>query len=511
MSPEILADALVSEALESAFAPPPPRGRAREARGWEPDLNPTQKLVFDETAENVVGHAEKGSGKSVGFGHTIIRHSYENDNALSLVITPSIRTGAEGIWYDLETLILPQWRDGFGLEYTSSKLDPNTKDRHRWIRNRFGGWSKLLLMSIPHPSMVEDRVKGPAPSLVYVDELTNCNGREYYDFPAAQLGRRRGITGPQQFLASCNPKGPSHWVYQLFFVEKAGDPHFKVYHVPITENLHRLPAGYVERLQRIFKNNPTEWDRLIKGLWVDVPTGDGLFQGFFVPKLHVRGDARQGLVLRPRAGFPVFVGYDLGQVFNSSTFLQMIPTREGKVIWIAFDEVDFLGEKILYRNMARLLIERMRFWRRKLDYSFKFIHIADESAINQWRPGGDGSYDAWDFEQKFNEEARRGGDLDTVKLVGCPKGAGSVEARVRMLQAKLAQEEFAVSALCGNTVNMLTHLESDDQDAGRPKRGKWIHKFDSVTYPMFKMEVTGARRFRPRDLTTPSLISCGSM
>jgi hypothetical protein len=157
------------------------------------------------------------------------------------------------------------------------------------------------------------------------------------------------------------------------------------------------------------------------------------------------------------------------------------------------------------------LIERMRFWRKKLEYPFKFIHIADESAINQWRPGGDGSYDAWDFEQKFNEEARRCGDIDNVKLIGCPKGAGSVEARVRMLQAKLAQEEFAASALCGNTVSMLTYLESDEKDPGKPKRGKWIHKFDSVTYPMFRMEVTGSRRFNPRDLTTPTLISCGAV
>lgn len=95
------------------------------------------------------------------------------------------------------------------------------------MRNRYGGWSKLLLMSIMYSSQVEGRVKGPAPSGVYIDEITNCDGLEYYTYPAAQLGRRRNIAGPQQFCASCNPKGPSHWVYKLFMghgiIRQAGE------------------------------------------------------------------------------------------------------------------------------------------------------------------------------------------------------------------------------------------------------------------------------------------------
>ena len=166
--------------------------------------------------------ARKARAKSVGFGHKIVRHAYENDNALVLIIAPSMRTGNEGIWHDLETLILPQWKEGMDLEYTQAKLDPNTKDRHRWVRNRFGGWSKLLLMAIPYATQVQARIKGPAPSMVYVDELTNCNGLEYFTYPAAQLGRRRGIVGPQQFCASCNPEGPSHWVYKAFLYRLPG-------------------------------------------------------------------------------------------------------------------------------------------------------------------------------------------------------------------------------------------------------------------------------------------------
>lgn len=501
------ATALFKELEEPSDTPPPPRkprSRLKEPAPWHPPLNPTQKLIFDDAAENVLGHGEKGSGKTIGFAHKIVRHAYENDNALVLIVAPSMRTGNEGIWYDLETLVLPQWRDGIGLEYTTAKLDPNTKDRHRWIRNRFGGWSKLLLMSIPYASQVESRIKGPGPSMVYVDELTNCEGVEYYSYPAAQLGRRRDIAGPQQFCASFNPKGPSHWVYELFFVEKVEDSDYHVYHVPIQENLHNLPKGYAERLKKIFASDPIEYKRLVLGEWIDRPTGDGLFKDYFIPTLHVHGDAKSGTGLTPIAGFPIIIGYDLGQVFNAITMLQLIPTKEGKNVWIVFDEVHHLHEKILYKRLAHEVIERLNFWRKLVGYDFQPIHITDESAVNQWRPGGEGSYDAWDFEKEYNKQSSK-----TERLLGCPKGQGSVQARIRLLQAKLHQEELHISAVCKDTQDMLMMLETEKDNPDKPKRSKYIHVFDSLTYPLFKMEMGYSRQYLKTGQTAPALIHCG--
>lgn len=508
---EALAWAKSGEDLESSDAPPPkdPPRKSAKSGGFYPDLNPTQDDIFNDPADNVLGHGEKGSGKSVGFGHKIVRHCYENDNALALVIAPSMRTGNEGIWYDLDSLILPQWRDGMDLEYTASKLDPITKDRHRWIRNMHGGWSKVLLMSIMFPSQVEGRVKGPAPSLVYIDEITNCDGEEYYIYPAAQLGRRRGITGPQQFLASCNPKGPSHWVYKHFFVEHAGDPSYSVHHVPIKENIKRLPPGYVERLEKIFKTDPIEYKRLISGEWIDRPTGKGLFLEYFVDSVHVKGSFAKGLGLRPQPGFPILVGYDLGQVYSSITFMQAIPIQDGRIIWIIFDEVDSLGEKVLYRELAKKVMVRMRYWRELCDYKFAYDHISDSSAVNQWRPGGDGSYDAWEFEKEYAKCASEFG-LRSIKIKGCPKGSGSVAARVRLVQSKLAQDELYISATCPNTKDSLMNLEADDKDPDKPKRSRFLHKFDSLSYPMFKLEMRGLSPVNlPSGRVATSLIKCG--
>ena len=499
----MVAGSPIAEIEADAFASLGPAPEVTETP-WHPDLNQTQQKIFDDSSRFVLGYGEKGSGKTIGFGHKVIRHAYENNNALVMILSPSIRTGAEGIWHDLETLVIPAWTEGIGLESSSAKLDPNTKDRHRWIGNRHGGWSKLLLISIPYAAAVETRIKGPAPSMIYVDELTQCDGKEYFTYPAAQLGRRRGIDGPQQYCASCNPQGPSHWVYRTFFEdcydEDGGkDEDFSVYHVPVTENVKRLPDGYVENLYRILKTDPVEKRRLIDGEWVDRPTGESLFKEYFVPEHHIKGEESKGTGLTPMPGFPITIGYDLGQVYSSISFMQMIPTQD-KTMWIIFDEMDYLGERHLYKRLAQEVCRRMDYWNRKVDHEFRYEHISDSSAINQWHPGGEGSYDSWDFERYSNGR---------IKMIGCPKGSGSVEARIRILQTKLFNDEVYVSGVCRLTIDMLTHLESDKRNPTKPRRSKYIHKFDAVSYPMLKLELNGMKNTLQIDKHRPSLIHCG--
>lgn len=523
-----------AENLGSADAPPPARGSKSEPGDWQPDLNPTQAEAFHDASETVFIEGEKGSGKSIGAGDIIVRHAYENDNALIQIITSSIRTGAEGIWHDLETLVLPRWRDGnkyppfilqadgtlidhpkageymdhgIGLEYTPGKLDPLTKDRHRWIRNMHGGWSKLLLISIPHASMVEDRMKGPAPSMIYVDELTNCGekrgpvGMEYYTFPSAQLGRRRDITGPQQFIATMNPKGPTHWAYKLKEDHK-DDPAFKCYHIPITENLHRLPRGYVERLKKLFASNPVEYDRLIKGLWIDAPDGEALFSDYFIPALHVRGGK---VGLSPVKGFPIIISYDLGQIWNCATFMQLVPLKDGRLIWLVFDEVDHLGERILYKNMAKECVARIEYWNRRVGCDFAVMQYAGDDSTSQHR-AGTGTYDATEFEKEFNAARNHG---RKHKIIGTPRGAGSIAARVRLVQSKLAQEEMFISTKCVNRIAMFNLLECNPDNPMEPKaKSKHGHPFDSLSAGPFMVELKGVARLNQTP-STPSLLSCG--
>jgi hypothetical protein len=474
-----------------------PRSPRREFPAWQPDLNPTQKLIFDDPTQFILAFGEKGSGKSIGAVHKLVRHCYENWDALGLVITPSIRTGKFGVVHDLESLVLPAWEEGIGLEWMPSRLDPSTKDRILKVANRFGGWSTILQISIPYEEAIPARVKAIAPSMVLADELTDCEGRGYFSILVGQLNRRRNITGPQQYIATCNPKGPSHWVYKVFFEEPvnletgARDPSFKVYHVPFRENAHRPEmATYLDTLERAVKGDPIEKARLIDGLWVERPTGNALFKDYFIQGRHIVGDARAGTGLVPIKPWSCIIGYDLGQVYSAAVFMQFVQTKDGPM-WRIFDEVVHLSQKITYKQMAIEICERILDWNKAMGYQFHWEHIADDSATTQWRPG-DGSYDAWEFEKEFNKFCLAH-KLPVMRMVGCPKGAGSVEARVRLTQAKLHQDQLVISDTCTNVKAAVMMLEAKEGEAFKPKKtvAGHIHVFDAWSYPFLKYDLAG--------------------
>jgi hypothetical protein len=396
-------------------------------------------------------------------------------------------------------------------------MDPVTKDRHLWIGNRFFGWSKVVLKSIPHASMVEDRIKGPAPSMFYVDELTNCRGDEYFKFPNAQQGRRRGIIGPQQYLASCNPEGPDHWVYKLIYqdyvVERGGrvwpddpekpgirrDPAMSVYFVPYEENAARLPAGYRERLERMFRSDPVLYERLVKGRWLEYASGEALFKNYYSEPAHTVGDLKKKSGIMPTPGVPIVIGYDLGKVNTGICFLQCFETQRGPY-WVQFDELYYVGEKIPYKKLARVLLAKMAYWCRRCEYNFNFRHISDNSAFNQFQ-AAKGSTDASDILEytteliKNNPEAF--GALTPVRLTECPKPPNSVSDRVSILMDLLSDRQIMISATCPASKRMFLNLERDEDSPMDPEAGsKFKHIFDSLTYPIYYRHHVAKRGFR---------------
>jgi hypothetical protein len=504
------------EVYEDEPTSKPKQNKGQE--GWHPDLNPTQKLIFDDPSQHVLGFGEKGSGKSIGFGHKIIRHCYENRNAFQLVITPSMFTGAEGIWQDLETLIIPDWVRGIGLDYRESRLDPQTKDKVIWIGNQHSGWSKMVLKSIPFAKFVAARIKGPAPSGVYVDEITDCEGPEYLRFPSAQLGRRRDIDGPQQFTASCNPKGPSHWVYKAFWTDCINtdtgerDPSFSVYHVPISENIHRLPAGYYERLKAIFSGDDIEMRRLMNGEWVDRPAGDAIFRDTFFEDQHVRPAPKLKITshgIMPLPQFPMTIGYDPGPVNFSAHIMQLIPMGS-RVVWTVIDELNYVGKRTPYHRVVYDIMERMSYWNERAGKQMVWEHISDEAAFSQINSRG--SFDAQDIQQLSLEYIRRNPScgLQPIRMKPCPKGPESIPARVRVVQGLLMEGCLMVSAICKKTREMFLNLvdEGKDKDgkydanAGfRPKKGPHRHPFDSLSYPiLFHHAMPGRRPIQTGEL-----------
>ena len=517
--------------------------------GWEPDLNPTQREIFYDTTETILAYGEKGTGKSVGGLSRVVKHCYEEWNALVEILTPSIRTGQEGVGQDLDTLVLPHWRNGtwvdgkqtwpgMGLEYIPGRMDPSTKDRHWWVGNRYGGWSKILLISIPYPEAIQGRIKGPAPSMVYVDELTQCASKDYYTYTHAQINRRRNILGPQQWIASCNPEGPSHWVFKMFWEDfKEGSeacqrliedgqklkyrrwPKDKmepgisridsvaVYHVPFQENEHRLPKAYSIGLRRNLASDPIEYDRLINGKWIDRPSGDAIFKVNYGDEKHLRGNAKERTGLIPAAGFPLVLGYDPGSVNPCTSFLQAVPTVGGDS-WLCFDEVAVVAQEIPLQLVVRQILLKLQYWCEVAAHKFSVIHVADSAAFNQYR-NNTGSYDVAEFERISREiiaaDPQKFSMVEPIRMVECPKPPGSVEQRVRTIKDILNREnEFFLSASCPFTREMFMQLESEKMATNgkfnpalpftpRKDRRGHIHMFDALSYPIYYFKLTGRK------------------
>lgn len=547
-----------SEIIASALAEQPEpempvlKPKIPKVQTWQPNLARIGTSILLERTETQFLYGERGSLKTGICLHALIRHCYEDHAPGKVpplaVMCTIVRSAATegGAWDKLHSLYLPEWRRAIGLQYTEPQQD-DTKQRYCFIGTRHGDWARVILKSIPHGESIRARIKGIEPSLFFFDEITEADDPDYYLIPSQSLRRPTG--GPRFFICAGNPppEGTEHWTWKVFcqrhgapgedgkptIVDAAipgpsggllhGTPDgVAVYHVPLVENVYwsdKEKADYRAKLMQEARLDPTAEDRLIKGIWTPRPRGEGYFKGFFHIATHVKPPdgllKRQGIL--PVAGYPIIIGYDLGQVWSNGTFEQAIPLANGQVIWLTFDELDYFGQKTVYSNMARELVRKMLHWRglalpsnQGKPYPFEFLHVADESALNQWRPG-DGSYDALHFEKEFNRAAAVHGFRPT-KLIGCPKPAGSIAARIMVLQSKLHQDEFFVSAQCPNTVGMLLNLESSKDDPDKPRRNKWIHKFDSVTYPMLYFGLLRGRALASSIGNTSGtrLIKCGS-
>jgi hypothetical protein len=503
--------------VEEESVPQPDHApEAVAVEGWRPILNPEQQRAYESSCNYILMHGEKGSGKSTGGIHALIRHCYDEYGALAMVIAPAIRTGKEGVFYELERA-LDVWKngnldfegnrldDGIGLDYTEASLDPNTKDRVLYIGNKHGGWSKVMLVSMPYAAVVARRMKGLSPSFVYVDEITEMEDATYFTYVILQLGRRKDIVGPQQYYASCNPDGPSHWVYKVFFedcVDEHGrlDPNYLVLNIPLTENLHNLPKGYLERLQAL--KDPVERARLFEGRWVDRPSGEAIFKNYYRPAIHLRGDRVRNVGLQPHRQLPIFVGYDPGPANYSIVFLQMIPTRDGKIIWIVFDEMIFVGQHRPDFYVASEVTQRMDYWGRMTQNQCAFVHVADQSAFTHLR--SDGEYDA----TRMKHLTR-----DRVRMQACPQAKESVIARVAMLRNMFLNETLFISATCPRVEEAMRLLSSEkpkfgkyDDSAGlKPKRSIYIHPFDAMSYPIFFTQLMPGK-FAPQTAPTKAAV-----
>lgn len=480
---------------------PPPIDGVETKEPWVPILNPTQQLIFDDPTRFILCYGERGSGKSIGALHKLVRHCYENFNALAVIVVGVKRQALEGgAWHKLLVDILPQWEAGVGLKATDTKTN-TAKDDFIYVSNRFGGWSKILLLSMPVDNFIRDRAKGLEPSHLLVEEIQTLQSDQYFSVLVQQLGRRPNITGPQQYVATCNPEGPSHWVYKRFFQfpldSESGkwNPLYKYYHVPIIENVKNLPEGYYENVIEAVRDDPIEYRRMVLGEWVDRPSGDSIFRATFNESLHVKGDVERRQRILPRAGHDIILGYDLGTANSAIVFLQNIPTKD-RDLWIVFDEMAYTDAYIDYPTLVPAILRRIAFWNQTCKTVFNVSHISDASAFNQFR-ATHGTYDYLEVERISQAIAKDFPDTKPFKMIECPKFQGSVPARVKTVMKYLQQDRLVISASCVKLKDMFLHLECEKMNDKKyspdlpfqPKRSKHVHIFDAMSYALFYHEL----------------------
>lgn len=496
--------------------PPPPPGPVHD-REWFPRLTLAQEELYDAPEKFILAHAEKGTGKSVGCLHKLVKHCYLNENALALIVV-TVRSMANkgGAWSKLQEMVLPTWRDGnrdrdgklldegMGLHYTEVMFDSQHNEMI-WIQNQYGGWSCVVLVSAPHANQLRLRIRGYEPSFVFVDELTSCDSPIYFSAIAAQLGRRLYIEGPQQYIAATNPDDPDHWVYKKFFVEPFNeetgewDKDYRTIYFPIQENLGNLVEGYHEGLKKIYAHDPIEAQRMVGGEWVARPSGDALFGDVFSVVNHVRplddeGKPRTNERLLMVPGYSLVLGLDPGGANNAFTFMQYLPV-EGKYRWLIFDEIVTIRKKIDYRKLIPCVMRRIKWWRQRTEtdeHTLPQVWISDNSAFNQFR-AAQGSYDVLDFQRIYEENRQAIGLEPLPSIKACPKFNGSDIAQTQLGQRLLASEEIIVSAGCPRTQRMFLQLDSKKQKEGEPfdptaaltpRRSDHLHIWKSIAYPL---------------------------
>lgn len=539
---EMLAEAMAAEQDDEPFDPG--EKHEPEKKPWKPILNQTQELAFNDNAQVIGLCGPKYSGKTITAAEIIVKHCYTEWNALYSILGVTIDALKDGVCEDLMSFVVPQWRDGnrqpryikkdgilvpnpkagelidngIGLEATGWKQDSQTKHIYMKIKNRFGGWSRVKVISIPHPQMIDERIRGPAPSGIYLEEATKCKTKAYVTFPILQLERRRDIVGPMQYVFSCNPEDPDNWVYKWMYQEVKVQPDMpgrywpddpeepgirrrtgvSFYFVPYHENAPNVSQKNRQLLDDELAADPILHERLVKGKWISYPSGEALFKNEFSEPRHMMGKApdengHNGRGLVPIEGYPIVIGYDYGLRSVGVSFQQIIETKEGPFIMI-FDELCYHRLKIKSRRFAHAMVEKIRFWNEWLreetgrpELAWPIWHIAGDDATTTFRPNND-SVDAKDTQDNtraiIEAEPERYRGIEPFLIRGCPRPPGSISKRTDLLADAMIDNRFLVSQLCPWHRNMLFHLPADPDQPSVPKAGtKWKETFDAATYP----------------------------
>lgn len=455
---------------------------------WLPSLSPGQMEVFFDETNNTLVCGTRLTGKGYACGYNLVKHCYDYNYAHVLIIVKTKRQGNTGGFFSkLGADILPDFEqnvEGFTFKGPFQSID---KDQIYTVKNRFGGTSVLQMVSVQHDQDITKKAKGIEVTKVYIDEGQLFQSKIVYQHLRGTLKRTRKVPlKAQTVIISCNPDAPGHWLNETFDVltPEKRKPGFRVIEIMAKDNPDQeLVINYHQQLIETFGAESVQVKRDVHGLWVDVPAGDALFSGYFMPEVHVIGNMADGTGLSPVAGLPIGIGMDPGDKNHGVVLFQEIPTKEG-LKTIIFDEVSIVGEAVSLETLTRRIMQRINKWGEMVDFSFSTVSVSDQSAFVRFR-AGTGSFDCAEIERHWREAMPSFSRIKyPLRIQECPKGNGSVEFGTKLMRDMFTRGELLVSAThCKAVMDMLQNITGTAKNALAPDTHcPRKHIFDAMRY-----------------------------
>lgn len=432
-----------------------------------------------------------------------------------LTITQSVGIDS-GVWQHLTELFIPDWiKEGFGMEWETKPFVHNvTKKPGCAVTNKHGNRSRISLQSLRNEDEVEDRFKGKAYSMIWVNELSKFKKRKTFATLKQCLRMPHLQSNDHLFLADTNPDidiGKESWIYRLWYEFRTANPEvlkrifpdedpetlaplqraLKLIEFTVDDNLWLTPEKKAQLRADFTADGPDIYKAYYLGQWVTA-SDDALFFKVFRPSYHVVGELETASdpdpeILVPEENcFELILSIDPGGVNCASAIMEKTFDKRKKIlneqevivdvpIIKMLDELVVVGHDFDLWDYIEQLVEKMDFWERVIGRPGKTL----------WNMWSDRS--AFDMRVAFSErfwasyfvEASGG----RIQLSAVERGRGSVNQRVDLFRKLLFEDRFFMSkSRCPNAIEMCKAIRRGKGTKVIAVGDRLKHIFDGITY-----------------------------
>lgn len=371
------------------------------------------------------------------------------------------------------------------------------------VTNMHGGISKLSLDSLDNEKDVELKYKSRYYTFVYISEAGEFKlGITLSTMIAALRGAGRS---PDDFvlLADANPpdEGQDHFLYKFFHelrLSSEVSESEKAIQKCIFETVWTMDDNpYMSNEEKaskrgLYLGDPELYARYIGGLWVRA-IRDALFADVFRIAMHVIGSTKdpEPLLLLPSEHCSELVtSHDAGGVNPVSYIMEQIifhqefkningVTKHRNISCFNYlDELAFIGQEIQVSEFTMLMLEKMEQWEKEIGRPITWWHYADRSALDVKES----------IVQRSVSDEMFAVSNGRIRLIGVPKGSGSVGLRLRLWRRLLVENRVLISGIkCPKLIEMNQCIKRGRAEGTIALHSPHKHSADAATYSLVRL------------------------